>query len=79
MMIVITAVNNERQPLAFGGHHCQLWQWQWQSSTAAIAVIIDVDNQMTGGADKFGWQMTQQARGDRQHNNQPLTGASEGQ
>ena len=38
-----------------------------------------VDNLMTGGADKFGWQTTQQARGDRRHNNQPSTGVLEAQ
>jgi hypothetical protein len=44
-MIVIAAVDNKRQPLAFGGCCCRLWwQWQWQSSTAAIAVVVNVDN-----------------------------------
>jgi hypothetical protein len=38
-----------------------------------------VDDHTTAGADKFGRQTTQQARGDRRHNNQPSTGASEAQ
>ena len=45
--------------------------------TAAIAVVVNINDRTTGGADKFGWQMMQQAKIDRQHNNQPLTGASE--
>jgi hypothetical protein len=73
MMIVIAAVKDERQPLAFGGPRCQLWQRQWQLSTAAIAVVISVNNRMMGGTDKFGWRTTQQARSDRRHNNQPST------
>ena len=68
-MIVIAAVVNKQQPLAFGGCCRQLWQWQWQLLTAAIAVVIDVNDHMTGGADKFGRWMMQQARSNRQHNN----------
>ena len=45
--------------------------------TAAIAVVIDVNDCTTGGADKFGWWTMQQARSNRRHNNQPLTGAWE--
>jgi hypothetical protein len=40
-MIAIAAVDDERQPLDFGGHLHRLWQWLWQSSAAVIAVIID--------------------------------------
>ncbi len=36
-----------------------------------------VDGRTTARADKCGWRTTQQARGDRRHNNQPSTGASE--
>ena len=43
----------------------------------AIAVVVDVNNCTARGANKFGQQTTQQVRSDRQHNNQPLTGASE--
>ena len=32
-----------------------------------------INDHMTGGADKFGQRTTQQARGNRRHNNQPLT------
>ena len=40
-MIVIAAVNEEEQPLAFGGCHCRLWQWRWKTPMAAIAVIVN--------------------------------------
>jgi hypothetical protein len=77
-MIVIAAVDDDkRQPLAFGGRHRRPWQWRWQSSTAAIAVVVDVDDRTTGGADKFLRRTMQQARSNRRHNNQPLTGVSE--
>ncbi len=36
-----------------------------------------VDNRTMAGADKFGRRMMQQARGNRQHNNQPLIEVSE--
>jgi hypothetical protein len=38
---VVTAVEDERQPLAFGGHCRLLWQQRWRSSTAVIAIAID--------------------------------------
>jgi hypothetical protein len=38
-----------------------------------------IDDRSAAGADKFGQQTTQQAKCDRQHNNQPSTGASEAQ
>ena len=73
MMIVITVVNNdEQQPLAFGGRCCRPWQWQWQSST-----VVMLTTTRRGGADKFGRRTMQQVRSDRQHINQPSTGASE--
>jgi hypothetical protein len=37
------------------------------------------DDRTMEGADKFRRRTTQQARGDRQHNKQPSTGASEEQ
>jgi hypothetical protein len=76
-MIIIATVDDEQQLLAFGGRPRQLWQWRWQPSTAALAVIVDMDDRTTGGADKFGWQTTQQVRSNRRHNNQPLTGVLE--
>jgi hypothetical protein len=48
-MIVIAAIDNKRQLLAFGGRRHRLWQWQWQSSMAAIAVVVDVNDPTTGG------------------------------
>jgi hypothetical protein len=76
-MIIIAAVDDERQRLAFGGRRRRLWQWRWQLSTAAIAVIVDIDDRTTGEADEFGRRATQLARSDRRRNIQPSTGVSE--
>jgi hypothetical protein len=77
MMIGIATVNDKQQPLAFCGCLHRLWQWRWQSSTAMIAVVVNVNDRTAGGADKFGRPTMQQAKSDRQHNNQPSTGALE--
>jgi hypothetical protein len=40
--------------------------WRWSAKgDGGIAVVVDVDDRMTAGADKFGHQTTQQAKGDR--------------
>jgi len=70
-MIIIAAVDDEQQPLAFGGHPRQLWQWRWQPSTATLAVIVDVDDRTMGG----GWQiwMADNAAGEEQQTTQQPT------
>ena len=71
-MVVIAAVDNKGQSLAFGGRCCQLWQWRWQPLTAAIAVVVDVNDRTTGGltnldnGQAWWWQHQQQQRRWRQ-------------
>ena len=53
------------------------WQWLAKGDGGPAEKALTAHG-TTVGADKFGQQTMQQARGDIQHNNQPSTGASEG-